>query len=46
MLDNVARMPDTIERLPENEQEQQIYKYVLETGSITTLSYDTMKIRI
>ncbi|MDO4260548.1 MAG: ATP-binding protein [Eubacteriales bacterium] len=34
--DRTAEMPDTIESLPKNEQEQQIYKYVLKTGLITT----------
>ena len=36
MPDNADKKPDTIERVPENEQEQQIYKYVLENSSITT----------
>ena len=35
--DNHAnKVPDTIERLPDNEQERKIYQYVLENGSITT----------
>ena len=34
--DSADKMPDTMEELPYNEQEQQIYKYVLENGSITT----------
>ena len=29
-------MPDTIEEISDNEQEQQVYKHVLENGSITT----------
>lgn len=33
---NASKVPDTIEGLPDNKQEQQIYKYVLENGSITT----------
>ena len=35
--DNYAnKVPDTIERLPDNEQERKIYQYVLENGFITT----------
>ena len=35
--DNHAnKVPDTIERLPDNEQERKIYQYVLENGFITT----------
>lgn len=34
--DTIKEAPYTMERLPENEQEQQVYKDVLETGSITT----------
>ena len=34
--DNDDKMPDTIEGMSDNEQELQIYKYVLENGSITT----------
>lgn len=33
---NADKVPDTIERLPDNEQERKIYQYVLENGSITT----------
>ena len=29
-------VPDTTEEMPDSEQEQQIYKYVLENSSITT----------
>lgn len=29
-------MPDSADKVPDNEQEQQIYKYVLENGFITT----------
>ena len=29
-------VPDMTEKMPDNEQEQQIYKYVLENGFITT----------
>lgn len=36
MPDNADEVPDTTEGLPDNKQEQQIYKYVLENGSITT----------
>ena len=35
-LNNAIKVPDTIDKMPDNEQEQQIYKYVLENGSITT----------
>lgn len=31
-----SKVPDTIKRLPDNEQKQQIYRYVLENGSITS----------
>ena len=34
--DNADKVPDTIERLPDNEKERKIYQYVLENGSITT----------
>lgn len=41
--DNMKKMPDsgnevsdTTEKIPDSEREQQIYKYVLENGSITT----------
>lgn len=30
------KVPDSANKMPDNEQEQQIYKYVLENGSITT----------
>lgn len=33
---NVNKMPDTMAKLPDNEQEQQIFKYVLKNNSITT----------
>ena len=36
MPDSSNRGPDTTEKIPDNEQEQQIYKYVLENGFITT----------
>ena len=36
MPDSSNRVPDTTEKIPDNEQEQQIYKYVLENGFITT----------
>ena len=35
-LNNGIEVPDTTEKMPDNEQEQQIYKYVLRNGSITT----------
>lgn len=35
-LNNAIKVPDTTEKMPDSEQEQQIYKYVLEKGSITT----------
>ena len=35
-LNNAIKVPDTIGEMPDSEQEQQIYKYVLENGSITT----------
>ena len=31
-----AKVPDNTDKMPDSEQEQQIYKYVLENGSITT----------
>ena len=34
--DSSDKVPDIIEELPDNGQEEQIYKYVLENGSITT----------
>lgn len=36
MSDSGNKVPDTTEKMPDSEQEQQIYKYVLEKGSITT----------
>lgn len=30
------KVPDTIKRLPDNEQERKIYQYVLENGSVTS----------
>ena len=36
MLDSGNEVPDTTEKMPDSEQEQQIYKYVLENGAITT----------
>ena len=35
-FNNAIKVPDTTEKMPDNEQEQQIYKYVLRNGSITT----------
>ena len=35
MPDSSDKVPDTIEKMPDNEQEQQIYKYVSENGAIT-----------
>ena len=35
-LNNAIKVPDTIDKMPDSEREQQIYKYVLENGSITT----------
>lgn len=35
-IEPVDDVPDTIERLPDNEQMKHIYKDVLENGSITT----------
>ena len=35
-LNNAIKVPDTIGKMPDSEREQQIYKYVLENGSITT----------
>lgn len=35
-FNNAIKVPDTTEEMPDSEQEQQIYKYVLENGSITT----------
>ena len=34
--DKTEIVPDTMKKMPDSEQEQQIYKYVLENGSITT----------
>ena len=34
--DNTVKMPDSSTKMPDSEQEQLIYKYVLENGSITT----------
>ena len=36
MPDSGNEVPDTTEEMPDSEQEQQIYKYVLENSSITT----------
>ena len=36
MPDSGNEVPDTTEKIPDSEREQQIYKYVLENGSITT----------
>ena len=36
MPDSGNEVPDTTEKMPDSEREQQIYKYVLEKGSITT----------
>ena len=36
MPDSGNEVPDTTEKMSDSEQEQQIYKYVLENGSITT----------
>lgn len=35
-FNNAIKVPDTTEEMPDSEQEQQIYKYVLENSSITT----------
>ena len=35
-FNNAIKVPDTIDEMPDSEQEQQIYKYVLENSSITT----------
>ena len=35
-LNNAIKVPDTIDRMPDSEQKQQSYKYVLENGFITT----------
>ena len=40
--DTTEKVPDTIEEISDNEQEQQVYKHVLENGSITTT--ETMKL--
>ena len=40
--DTTNRVPDMIEEISDNEQEQQVYKHVLENGSITTT--ETMKL--
>ena len=37
--DKTETVPDTMKKMPDSEQEQQIYKYVLEKGSITTANY-------
>ena len=37
MPDSSSTVPDTTEKMPDNAQKQQIYKYVLENGSITTV---------
>ena len=34
--DKTETVPDTMKKMPDSEQKQQIYKYVLEKGSITT----------
>ena len=34
--DSGSEVPDTTEKMPNSEQKQQIYKYVLENGFITT----------
>ena len=34
--DNTSKVPDNAIKMPDSEQEQRIYKYVLENGSITT----------
>ena len=36
MPDTIEKVPDSADKMPNNKQEQQIYKYVLENGSITT----------
>ena len=36
MPDSGNEVSDTTKKMPDSEQEQQIYKYVLENGSITT----------
>lgn len=36
VLDSAEKMSDTMREMPDNEQEQQIFKYVLENTSITT----------
>ena len=35
-VNNTIKVPDTMKKMPDSEQEQQIYKYVLKKGSITT----------
>ena len=35
--DNTSKVPDNAVNMPDSEQEQRIYKYVLENGSITTI---------
>ena len=35
-VNNTEKVPDSADKMPNNKQEQQIYKYVLENGSITT----------
>ena len=34
--DSAEKMPDNILKVPDSEQEQLVYKYVLENGSVTT----------
>ena len=34
--DNTSKVPDSAAKMPDSDQEQRIYKYVLENGSITT----------
>lgn len=36
MPDSANEMPNTLEKVPDNAQEQRLYKYVLKNGSITT----------
>ena len=36
MPDNTSKVPNSADKMPDSEQEQRIYKYVLENGSITT----------
>ena len=37
MPNTTIKVPDTVSKMADNEQEQQIYKYVLENGSVTTV---------